>query len=193
MSIETHSRAHDSKPKSNNRANPNGLVIPVFPEFDAIPVIADYSARLEYIIELMQNLQWETGRSGKILAKRWNTAPSNLRKLAAEASRVIRADRDPVAVNITEGAIRLFNHCLTLGDAKGAAAIGKLLADVSGANAPIQQEIRVDSELDPAKARALTNKLFAGGVGDSSKTHEDSDIASIPEEPDSSSDDEIPL
>jgi hypothetical protein len=47
--------------------------------------------RIEHIVDLMSRGQWLAGVSDKALAKQWRCTPDNVRKISAEASRLIRA------------------------------------------------------------------------------------------------------
>lgn len=47
--------------------------------------------RVEQIVDLMSRGQWLAGVSDKMLAKQWHCTAENVRKVSAEASRLIRA------------------------------------------------------------------------------------------------------
>lgn len=58
--------------------------------------------RIEHIAAMMRRLEWRTGDSGPALAREWRLSRSSLEKLAAEASRRVRAEvTDPGAVTLT--------------------------------------------------------------------------------------------
>jgi len=52
--------------------------------------MTDVERRLDEIVQKMLAGAWLTGVSERVLAKEWNTAPGTVRKLAQEASRVVR-------------------------------------------------------------------------------------------------------
>jgi ElaB/YqjD/DUF883 family membrane-anchored ribosome-binding protein len=47
--------------------------------------------RLEEVLDLMCRGAWLTGVTDKLLAKKWNCVPANVRQISAEANRVLRA------------------------------------------------------------------------------------------------------
>ncbi len=145
---------------------------------DVIPIFDNVEARVNYIADLMYDLSWITGKTSKVLAKAWNLADSTVGGYAAEASRMITADSKSVKRDITVGARKLFVDAVNSGDAKSAAAIGKILADVSGANAPT--ETRIDVDASPERAKRLAAAIFGDvGAGASDASRDDSKADSV--------------
>lgn len=56
-----------------------------------IPKPTERERRVEQVVDLMCRGQWLAGVSHKMLAQQWGCTPDNVRKVSAEASRVIRS------------------------------------------------------------------------------------------------------
>ena len=148
-----------------------------------VPLFDNVDDRVDYIIGLMRDFLWVTGKTSKILADKWQLSKATIERYSAEASRQVLANRSEYHRDITTGAMKLFAQAVANNDPKGAAVIAKVLADVTGANAPVKQEITVDSNtINPNKAREAMAAIFAGGVGepvkgDSSDSSDEQDSA----------------
>lgn len=134
------------------------------PSFDPnnIPVFENVRDRVDYIESIMRCLDWERGKTGPILAKRWGLGDSAVEKYATEASRRLTADRDTAARDITYVATEMLKKAFLAGKARDAAMMMDRLAAVSGANAPTKQELRVDADAD---ARELMANVFRVNTG----------------------------
>lgn len=120
------------------------------------PTVED---RVDLIAGMMERLEWERGKSARVLAAQWGLAVPTVEGNAAEASRRVTGDRDEAARDITAGARRLFRQAVNDGNAKDAKAIGELWASVSGANAPVKQEIMMGAA-SPTDAARLVREAF---------------------------------
>lgn len=166
------SRARDPQnKKSTKKSSTDNLLI------DEIPVLSTVSERVDFIADLMYDLRWVTGKTGKLLAKAWNLDISTIQNYSSEASRRVTVDSESAKRDITAGALKLFAGAVKSNDAKSAAVIGKLLADVSGANAPIEQKIDIEST--PDRARRLMATAFVGDVGKNVAADENSTEANV--------------
>jgi len=116
------------------------------------PLPETVEERVAYCADLMSELLWVRGKTGKAIAKAWGLALATVESYAAEASRRVTADADEIRREIT---VRGLGHLRDAKDAKSFAAVGKLLADVAGANAPTKTEHRVTTvsldEIDEIK------------------------------------------
>lgn len=144
-----------------------------FPSEDNIPVFAEVADRVEFIADLMESLVWKRGKSAKVLAKAWNLSKSAVENYSAEASRMVTADRDTAARDISVICASMMAKAYRDGKAKDAAVIGKLWAEVSGANAPQKQEITIDAgSVNADRARKLMNNVFGGTAGKDGQSDE---------------------
>lgn len=143
-----------------------------FPSEDKIPVFAEVADRVEFICDLMEGMAWKRGKSAKILAKAWGLSKSAVESYSAEASRRVTADADSIRRLATVQGEELMAAAFKAGKAKDWALIVKQLADISGANAPIKQEISVTDDASPARARELLGGAFRGTVGKTDDNHE---------------------
>jgi hypothetical protein len=82
--------------------------------------------RIEEVADLMNRGQWITGISDKQLAAKWGTAPDAVRRIAAEASRLIRArlrDDPEARQEFRAQGLQVFDlirlRAMALGDAAG--------------------------------------------------------------------------
>lgn len=115
------------------------------------------SDRIDFIADIMSELQWVRGKTGKKLAKHWGLSESTLGGYAAEASRRVTAPADEIRREVTIRGLQRLAHA----DDKSFAAIGKLLADVSGANAPNKQEIALEAgTATPGRAKDIMALAF---------------------------------
>lgn len=87
-----------SKPrKSRTKPIQDPIEVPTAPPEPVEPTYAESLAglttrerRVAEVISMMSRGAWLSGVSDDLLAKKWNCDPSNVRKIAAEANRVIR-------------------------------------------------------------------------------------------------------
>ncbi len=136
--------------------------------------------RVAHSVGMMERLEWERGRSAPRLAEQWGLAKDTVEGHAAEAHRLVTADKDEAVRDITAGARRLFREAVQMGDAKAAKAIGDLWADVAGAKAPTKQEIdaRVTEAATPAEAARLVREQFGENA---SKAADERPAEALPE------------
>jgi hypothetical protein len=119
--------------------------------------------RVDFIAEVMTALKWERGKSGPPLARLWGVTEATVRDYAAEASRRVTADAEEVRREITVRGLGMLRAAHHDGQARDFAALGKLLADVSGANAPAKHEVLAGTlEPSPAEAARLVRERFGG-------------------------------
>ncbi len=136
-----------------------------------IPVLEDKDDRINYCASLMFECKWIKGITANVLAKAWGVQANTIETYSAEASRIVRNAQNPEEVRLsalnvlTTGALQLFREAQANGDQKGAAAIGKLLAEVTGANAPTKIHATVEGNVTPLSAKQVMDGLFNGGVG----------------------------
>lgn len=122
--------------------------------------------RVQAIMRLMRDLQWETGRTGGILANKWGLSEGTLKQYAAEASRRVRAEvNDPDFVGATVGQALLEvvkKHSGPGGDSRHVIGAAKVWADIAGASAPNRTEVSFADGLpdDPAELRAMAARLL---------------------------------
>lgn len=153
----------------------------------SIPSIEDIDERINYIVGLMFECKWIKGVTGPVIAKAWGVVPGTVEGYAAQASRIVRNSSNPEDTRLsalsvlTTGSLKLFMEAMDRGDAKGAAAIGKLLADVSGANAPTKIAATIEGNATPLSAKRVMDEIFSGGVG---KTQETDAVQELEPEPD---------
>lgn len=116
--------------------------------------------RVNHIAEVMERLEWERGRSGPPLARLWGVTEATVRDYAAEASRRVTADEAEVKREITVQGLDLLRGAHREGERKDWAAVAKVLADVSGANAPAKHQVGPIEQASPEKARQVMQELF---------------------------------
>lgn len=87
---------------------------------------SERETRIEVIVDRMMQGAWLTGVSDKAFAKEWNLSPNTIRKMAAEASRMVRYQirTDPEAqAEARARLIQLFEvigaKAMGMGDAQG--------------------------------------------------------------------------
>lgn len=139
--------------------------IKTFPEPENIPVFAEVADRVEFIADLMEGMCWKRGKSAKVLAKAWGLSKSAVENYSAEASRRIEIDASSVRRLASVQGEELMTDAYLSKDAKAWALVVKQLSEISGANAPIKQEISVTDDASPARARELLGLQFRGNVG----------------------------
>jgi hypothetical protein len=132
--------------------------------------------RVDYIVDLMERLEWRRGKTAPELAAIWGVSVSAVENYSAEASRRVTADPDEARRDITAGCRKLFRDAVNEGDAKSARAVGELWATVSGAKAAEKHEHKVAGvtldDLDEMKRAAEANEC--------SGTSNDSEPSSSP-------------
>lgn len=134
------------------------------------------SDRVDYIADIMSELRWARGKSGRLIAKRWGLAQSTVDGYASEASRKIVVDREAASRDITVIASKLMLESARAGDTNGVWKMADILAKVSGANAPTKQENVISlGESTPKTAREIMSTVFKGGVGEGAAEDQDSE------------------
>lgn len=139
--------------------------IKTFPSEENIPVFADVADRVEFIADLMEGMCWKRGKSAKVLAKVWGLAKSTVEGYSAEASRRIEIDASSVRRLASVQGEELMTAAYLNANAKDWALVVKQLSEISGANAPIKQDIQITDEASPVRARELLGVQFRGNVG----------------------------
>jgi hypothetical protein len=168
--FRSHARTQDSKTDKTPFKMPE-LDPGTIPAITDLPDVVD---RVDYIVQLMREFRWTRGKTAKLLAKHWDLNVSTVENYSSEANHVVIANRDEASREISLVARKLLLSALANDDAKSAAAIGKLWADISGANAPIKQAIEVSGEVGPKQARDAMSAVFAGDVGKSARAPDNS-------------------
>ncbi len=120
--------------------------------------------RLAHIVGMMERLEWQRGKSAPMLAEQWGLAVGTVENDSAEASRRVTADASEVRRDITLGGRRLLKEALENGQARDFATIGKLLADVSGANAPQQHQFGTLDATPEGAARLVRERFGTHGA-----------------------------
>jgi len=94
--------------------------------------------RIAHIADKMRRLEWQRGKSGPIVAKRWRLSRSTVEKLAAEAGRRVRAeivDPEAVTLTITAALDRTLRDALADGDRRTVVRVADVWARIAGATA----------------------------------------------------------
>ncbi len=177
---------------AQNRQRKDALTDPVNGQFRVVPSgVADVDPssharatpavedRIAHITGMMERLEWQRGKSARKLAEQWGLALPTVEGNAAEASRRVMADASEVRRDITLGGRQLLEQALRDNDAKAFGIVGKLLADVSGANAPQRSEV-LSTSATPAEAARLVREVF-GGQG--AKPEPEPDAGEVPPSP----------
>ena len=118
---------------------------------------APTEARINYIVGLMTDLEFESGKTVKMLAKKWKVGEQRVRELTAEASKRVRAvvmSRDDIADRVNLTLERILkdaiddNNSRAFTDERVLVQNRKLIVDaavawanMTGASAPKRQEI----------------------------------------------------
>jgi hypothetical protein len=116
--------------------------------------------RIDFIVDLMANLEWERGKTAKKIAAAWDLSIKTVEGYSATASRIVVADEDDARRDITAGCRKLMRDALQDGNAKDFGVVGKLLAEVSGAKAPEKHQVGALDDVTPQKAREVMAGLF---------------------------------
>lgn len=166
LSQSSPSRAHENSGPRKKSYRPKVQKEIVYVSFGELIDCPDtVSDRVDYIADIMSEMRWERGKSGKLIAKKWGLSLSTIEHYASEASRKIVVDRDTAMRVLTDGAMKLFQKSIVNEDAKSAKMMGDLLAAVSGANAPTKQELTHSlGEVTPKVARDIMSEAF-GDIG----------------------------
>jgi len=125
--------------------------------------------RIEFIVDLMANLDWERGKTAKLIADAWELSVKTVEGYATTASRIVVADEEDARRDITAGCRKLMRDALHGGDAKGFGIVGKLLAEVSGAKAPEKHQVGALDDVTPQKAREVMAGLFGAVTPDAAE------------------------
>lgn len=115
--------------------------------------------RINFIADLMAELEWERGKTGPILAEVWGLSLKSVEGDAAEASRRVTSDPNEARRDITAGCRKLFREAVQGGNAKDAKAVGELWATVSGAKTP-EEHVVMTTTANPAEAARLVREAF---------------------------------
>lgn len=102
-------------------------------------------SRIAHIAQMMRRLEWRTGESGPALATQWGLSTSSLEKLAAEASKQVRAelgDPDEVRRLTTAALTKVLHDAIASGDPRTVIRAAETLARIVGAVAPARHDIR---------------------------------------------------
>jgi hypothetical protein len=126
-------------------------------------VPATVADRVNFIADMMERLEWVRGKSARRLAREWGIPVSTLVNYSAEASRRVTADADEVRREITARGVSMLRTAHENNQAKDFAALGKLLADVSGANAPAEHKI-TSTTMSPQEVTRLVREKFGAGA-----------------------------
>lgn len=99
--------------------------------------------RVQYIVGLMEALEYEKGKTIYELAAAWDLAESTIGTYSAEASRQVTGDEHEARRDITAACRAVLREAAKAKNARDVRAVGELLAKVSGAMAPEKTEHRV--------------------------------------------------
>jgi hypothetical protein len=142
-----------------------------------------HKVKLDHICDLMRNLKWRTGKTGKELAKKWDMSESRMKHLAAQASSIVRAEvTNPDRVTRSVGAALedAIYSAHAAGDFKAVIMAAKTWAEVMGTAAPRQVGIQV-SEAD-LTTEELEARLAALASQAKQETSQNDTDREIPEE-----------
>lgn len=98
--------------------------------------------RIAHIVGKMKRLEWQTGKSGQALAKRWSLSQSSIQKLSAEASKRVWAEiADPelVTLTLTAALDKVLRDALAAGDARTVVKVADTWARIVGATGKSRQ------------------------------------------------------
>lgn len=113
---------------------------------------ASTELKVARIADMMRGLEWERGVTGKLLAKEWRVGQGWVEKLAAIASRRVRAefldDKDHVGATVGAALSRGVLDAARTGDLSALARLAKVYADVAGVSAATKVEATVGVSLD---------------------------------------------
>ncbi len=86
-------RVGTQRPKPGKPKGEGATAAPAGPSRarELIPAKTERERRVEQVVDLMSRGQWLAGVSHKMLAAQWGCTTDNVRKVSAEASRVIRS------------------------------------------------------------------------------------------------------
>ena len=120
---------------------------------------------IQHICDMMRDLVFKRGRTGKLLAKEWSLPQSTVRNLTAEASRIVsREINDPDAVSVDVGlALRAtLERSVEDDDRRHVIAAAKVWSDISGASAAkrIDLDLGDREEATPQRAADIMKGLF---------------------------------
>jgi hypothetical protein len=112
------------------------------------------AARLGHICELMRTLQFQRGKTAKLLAAKWGLTPNTVAHLTAEASKIVRAEvMNPEHVSATVGTYLEWGlaQAKKTRNLRAIEGLAKQWAIIAGAVAP--QEIKHSGAIggDPPK------------------------------------------
>lgn len=139
--------------------------ITTFPIAENIPVFAEVADRVEFIADLMEGLCWKRGKSAKVLAKAWGLSTSTVENYSGEASRRIEADASHVRRLVSQLGESMLIDAYKSGKAKDFSMLAQRLAEISGANAPTKQEVKIDADPSADRAKRLMANVFGGSAG----------------------------
>lgn len=129
-------------------------------------IAADLSAkanRVAFCVDLMRDMRWRRGKTGRELAALWGVAPATVEHYAAEASRIVRAEvTDPTEVSRTvcSALEKVLFDALSDNDRKSVISAAQTWATISGAKAAERHEIMAAAGKTPADARRHMRELF---------------------------------
>jgi hypothetical protein len=129
-----------------------------------LPPVED---RVALICDMMRNMVWVRGRTGKELAKTWGLSEGTVSQYAAEAWRIVKAEVESpetlrAELGVAMGAALRMAHGQQ--NPTAMAKVADVFAKISGAHAVQKSEV-VISEATPENARKIISNLFSGGRG----------------------------
>ena len=119
------------------------------PTSEEVAALSDPGARTDYIADLMRELRYWRGKTGRQLARVWNVSPSK-----SEVT-----DKDEVERDINATLAWAMRSAVNSGDRRNAVAAAKAAAEVSGVKAAERHEV-MTTEATPENARRLMAEKF---------------------------------
>lgn len=119
--------------------------------------------RVDYIADLMRDLQWRRGKTGKELAQVWGVSKAAVEKYAAEASRRVRAevqDPDEVGRTVCSALSQVLQKTMAKGEYRTTVRAADTWAQIAGAKAAEKHEVSTTIEATPADASKVMKDLF---------------------------------
>ena len=142
--------------------------------------------RVNHIADMMRDLTFRTGRTGRALAALWGEPQWHVDVLTSEASRRVRAeftDHDAVLSKVGVALDRVISEAMVgVGDAgpchRDVIQAAKLYAEVSGASAPQKLEVSGDltgltDEQVAARKAAILARLSAPATSEGAEEHDE--------------------
>lgn len=108
------------------------------PDADSAETVAE---RVAVIADMMSRLEWDSRKSARELAAKWNVALSTVRNYSSEAHRLCVADADECIRDVTVVCRDALRQAHQAADFQGIKAVATVWMDVSGARPAAKHEL----------------------------------------------------